>query len=80
MDIITSGFVSVYAESSIRADDEIFVRIEVTDKEIKPCQQIGGVTNISDEGTQPVGSNVRVDMGAKAGEAIIVELGGMNSK
>jgi hypothetical protein len=78
MDVITNGMVTVYAEVNMSVNDDVHVRIAVDDSDASPCQMIGGVTNTPDSGTQPAGSNVRIDMGCNAGEAVLLELGGMS--
>lgn len=78
MDIVTQGSVTVYAESAFNVNDSVHVRVRVTDADAVPCQQIGGVTAEPDTGTQPAGGNIRVDKNVAAGEAVLIELGGMS--
>lgn len=78
VDIATQGYVTVYAEKPISQMDHLHVRVCITDPDACPCQLIGGVTNEPDDGTQPVGSNVRIEASANAGDALLIELGGMS--
>ena len=78
VDIVTQGYVTVYTESPVSITDDLHVRVKVMDDSVSPCQLIGGVTAIPDDGTQPIGSNVRIEATAAAGEALLIELGGMN--
>ena len=76
IDIITQGFITVYTEADITVKncDSLHVRVEVTDPDAAVCQMIGGVTNIADAGTQPLNLDHRIETGAKAGEALMIEL------
>lgn len=78
IDIITSGFIHVPTEMDTTTNDDLHVRVEVVDKDADPCQYIGGVTPVPDKGTQPLGSNVRIDLGGIAGSSILIHLGGMS--
>lgn len=79
-DIITQGYVWVYAEKPILVTDDLHVRTAPIDKDAIPCQLIGGVTSVPDSGTHPIGSNVRIEAIARAGNAVLLELGGMSNK
>lgn len=78
VDIATTGVIAVYAESEFTPNDDVYVRVEVTDADVVPCQLLGGVTSIADKGTQPVGSNVRVELGCVAGSSVMLDLGGLS--
>ena len=76
VDYVTQGLVSVYAESEITVKNcgNLHVRVEITDEEAEVCQQIGGVTAVADAGTQPLTLDHRIETGAQAGCAVLLEL------
>lgn len=78
LDVITSEMIHVPTELDTTPNDDLHVRVRVVDKDADPCQYIGGVTPVADAGTQPLGSNVRIDLGGIAGSSILLHLGGMS--
>lgn len=75
MNVVTAGMVNVYNETDIPLHTDIRVRIKQA--EGAPCQYLGAVTTATDDGTQALGSNIRIDKPAKAGDGVWIQLGGM---
>lgn len=79
-EVLVEGKGNAYAEVDLSTKETVlYARVAITDKEVLPCQLLGGITNKADKGTQAMGSNVRVVQSAEAGSRVLIHLSGMSS-